>query len=154
MADNLKHCSKCGTGYPPDHYYTVTNKKTGSVYTYHYCRKCHYKKTKPIREQWAIDNPERLHKLQYKATRKHLDQQVAGVYMIQTSKGVYIGESDHVKFRISQHRSENQYGSMAGRKAKILQWHIIEEINDKKERLKREKYYIKLLQPVLNVHGR
>ncbi len=150
MANNIKHCSICGVGYPHEHYYTVTNKQ-GKTYTYNYCRKCHYQKTKPVRAQWVKDNPKRATKLQTKATRNYIDKMKAGVYLIQTDKGCYVGHSDHVKFRLIQHKSHTQFSVERTKNAKILHWVMLEEIDDVKKRKEREKYWIKKLEPTLNI---
>lgn len=150
MASNEKICSKCGVGYPHDHYYTITN-KYGKTYTYNYCRKCHYKITKSKREQWVKDNPKRATKLQTKATRNYIDKMKAGVYLIQTDKGCYVGHSDHVRFRIIQHKSHTQFSVERTKNAKILHWVILEEIDDLETRREREKYWIKKLEPTLNI---
>ena len=143
-------CSKCSKELTIDNYYTV-KAKNGSVYTYRYCKKCHYKVTKPIRKQWVKDHPEQALVLQTRATKHHLQKQVGGVYLIQTNKGLYVGSSDHIPYRISQHKTMKAFGVETTKNAKILTWSVLEEINDYELRLEREKYWIKKLQPELNI---
>lgn len=151
-----KECITCKETYPEGYFYTIyTNRKDGSIreYTYKYCKFCHYKKMKPKREQWAKDNPERINQLVNKAIKKWKDKQPAGIYLIQTDMGSYIGNSAHIPHRITQHTSSQQFG-VARKGAKILSWSIIEYIDDEDKRRKRERYWIKKLQPELNIYHR
>ena len=152
-----KQCTRCDKVLPATDYHTIyTKRKDGSTraYTYKYCKYCHYKATKPIRAQWVKDNPERINQLQYRATLKWLKKLKGGVYLIQTDKGLYVGASEHVKWRISQHRHANNFSVTKTKNAKILSWVMLEEIEDRELRMLREKVWIKLLQPELNVRNK
>tara|TARA_B100000902_G_scaffold389079_1_gene435654 strand:+ start:2472 stop:2936 length:465 start_codon:yes stop_codon:yes gene_type:complete len=147
--EQTQECNICGAVHPISHYYTITQ-KNGTLYTYKYCRTCHYKKTKPIREQWIVDNHERTMELQLKATMKHLSKQKGGVYLIKTNIGDYVGHSKHLKYRISQQNSFSQNLSVVKKGGKILGYEVLEYVEDREERKEREKYWIRKLKPALN----
>lgn len=152
-----KQCVTCKQSYPVGDYYTIyTKRANGTVreYTYKYCKYCHYEKMKPTRKKWEKENPERLTELINQAVKRWRHKQPAGVYIIQTNKGMYIGESDHIPFRITQHKSSKQFGVVKTKGAKILSWHVLETIEDVDKRRKREKYWIKKLQPELNIYNK
>jgi len=150
-----KECITCKQVYPEKDYYTIyTTRKDGSLreYTYKYCKYCHYDKMKPKREAWVKANPERTNELVNKAVKKWKSNLPAGIYMIQTDKGSYIGQSAHIQHRITQHMSSKQFGVVKTKHAKIISWNIIEYIDDETKRKKRERYWIKKLQPELNIN--
>lgn len=147
--EQTQECNKCGAVHPISHYYTITQ-KNGTLYTYKYCRTCHYKKTKPVRAQWVKDNHRRTMELQLKATTKHLNSQKGGVYLIKTDIGDYVGHSKHLKYRISQHNSYTQLATATAKGGKILSFEVLEYIEDRELRKEREKYWIRKLKPALN----
>jgi predicted GIY-YIG superfamily endonuclease len=110
--------------------------------------------TKPIRKKWVKENPDRIRQLQYKASMKWLKKLPGGVYLIQTDKGLYVGQSEHVKWRISQHKHSNQFSVTKTMNANILSWVMLEAIEDPDLRRERELYWIKKLQPELNTRGK
>lgn len=103
--------------------------------------------TKPARAEWVKDNKERAKELQRVASLEWRRRMPGGVYFIQTDKGSYIGQSDHVDFRLMQH----QYTNVDGKGAKVLDFYVIEQIDDRDKRLEREKYWIQKLKPDLNI---
>lgn len=141
-------CSRCNTSQPIDNYYVY--KKTGYIYTW--CKKCHYKITKPIREQWVNDYPDKARKITSKAMRDYVDRQIAGVYLMETTKGIYIGQAKSIPQRLSQHLSLKMRGPLADYGGEFISLTILEEVKDDEERKRRKMYYIDLIQPSLNKH--
>lgn len=144
-----QECNICGAVHPLDHYYTITQ-KNGKLYRYKYCRTCHYHKTIEPRKTFKKKYPKRLTKLQSQATRRHLDKQTAGVYLMETTLGLYVGHSSHIKFRISQHKNLTHPHSIVTKGGEVLNWVMLEEIDDYDLRREREKYWIRKLKPALN----
>lgn len=147
--EQTQECNICGAVHPIEHYYTITQ-KNGNFYRYKYCRTCHYHKTRPIRAKWSKENPERFDKLTYKAVRNHLDKQKSGIYLIKTDKGLYVGQSKHMKFRVSQQNTYKSPYSVRGKGGTILSWEVLEYVEDREKRKDREKYWIRKLKPALN----
>jgi len=145
-----QECNICGAEHPLDHYYTITQ-KNGNFYRYKYCRTCHYHKTREPRKNFAKKYPKRMMKLQSQATRRHLDNQTAGVYLMETTIGLYVGHSSHVKFRISQHNSDSHPHSLIHKGGELIRWILLEEVDDYELRREREKYWIRKLKPALNI---
>ena len=144
-----KICTKCNTELPITEYYTIVNKK-GRKYTYNYCRKCHYNKmTKHTAAKWRKHNPDRWKKDVHKAVRAWYSRMDKGVYLLITTKGLYVGATDKVRARIAQHRS-NFPGNVASKGAKILFWFILEKEANKKLRHEKEAKWIRRLNPSLN----
>jgi predicted GIY-YIG superfamily endonuclease len=146
-----KPCNKCGKDYPVDHYYHITNKKTGNVYVYNYCRKCHYEKTKGPAKKWRKNNPERWLQDVKKAQQAMFNRDNEGVYLLITTKGLYVGASDKIHHRVLQHTNSKFRGNVGAKGAKVLYHKILEYESDRDKRLKLEKYWIQKLQPELNV---
>tara|TARA_R110000796_G_scaffold28589_4_gene78037 strand:- start:598 stop:1104 length:507 start_codon:yes stop_codon:yes gene_type:complete len=146
-----KVCTKCNKNLAISEYYTITS-KYGSTYTYNYCKKCHYThSTKAIAKKWRKDNKERWHVDVKKATKAYHGRQSKGVYLLVTTKGLYIGATDKFESRIQQHRTSNFGGNMKFKGAKVLYATLVQEVNDRKERLEAEKRWIKKLRPSLNL---
>ena len=147
-----RQCSKCSEVKPIEEYYTIYNKKTNQKpYTYRYCKKCHYKMTKKNRQVWVKNNPKKAKKVVAKAMKYWRDRCTAGIYLIYTDIGRYIGSSDSIELRIAQHQSPNQRGGITQKGAKFLRYEILELEDRPKIRLRKEKKYIKTLQPELNI---
>jgi predicted GIY-YIG superfamily endonuclease len=147
-----KHCRVCKTDKPISDYYTIVNKKTGNVYTYNYCKKCHYSKyTKHTAKKWREENPERWLEDVNKATKEYWARQKKGVYLLVTDIGLYIGATDKFDSRVTQHKNKNFKGNVGYKGATIISTSLLEEINDRKLRLQRERYWIEKIQPELNV---
>lgn len=146
-----KICSKCGKEFPIDHYYTIKDKKTGEVkYRYNYCRADHYKMTKPIAKKWRKKNPEQWSKDVQKAQKAMFERDRKGVYLLITSKGLYVGSTDKYEHRIRQHRNNDFKGNCKYKGAFVFYATMLEEIDSRKKRLEREKYWINKLKPALN----
>ena len=142
-----KTCSKCNQVKPITDYYII--KKSGYVYTY--CKKCHYSKmTKHTAAKWRKDNPEQWRKDIHAAQRAYWKRQRSGVYLLVTDKGLYVGATDKIRSRVSQHASSNYPGNIKHKGAKLITWFVLEQQQNKKKRLAAEKKWIKRLQPVLN----
>lgn len=147
---STRTCSKCSNTKPISDYYTITNKKSGKVYTYNYCKFCHYHKaTKHTAKVWRENNPKKWIKDVQAAQKAMYARDKKGVYILVTTKGLYVGASSKVKSRVQQHRLKHP-GSVGYVGAKILFWWILKEESDKRKRLNFERKYIENLQPHLN----
>jgi len=145
-----KRCTKCSEVKSISEYYLAKNKKTGNQWHYNYCKACHYLMTKPNRVKWGSSNPEKLKKANNKAMRDYRDRHTAGVYLLHTTKGTYVGQSESIEWRTILHKY-NTGGNVGGKGAEILSYVILEEIENRAKRMEREKYYIRKLRPDLNV---
>lgn len=145
-------CTKCNASKPIDEYYTIITQRTGKEYTYRYCKKCHYSKmTKYTSKKWRIDNPDTWRALVNRTMHNYRGRQKAGVYCIFTLKGLYIGASKAITSRIGQHKTSPRGGNILNKGAKYLFHIILTEESDKDKRDAAERYWIKKLQPALNV---
>jgi len=145
-----KICTKCNKDLPLTEYYTIRNKNSKD-YTYLYCRKCHYSKmTKATSEKWRKENPKRWSEDVMKATKAMFKRHREGVYLIVSTKGLYIGSTDKYEHRIYQHRNSNFKGNVKYKGATVLYSTLLVEESDPVKRLKIEKKYIELLRPALN----
>lgn len=147
-----KVCSKCGKDLPLSEYYVIkangtTRKKD---YVYPYCKKDHYKMTKPIAKKWRKKYPKRWKEDVSKAQKAMFGRQREGVYMLVTTKGMYIGQTDKYEHRINQHRNNDFKGNVKHKGAKVLFHTLIVEESNRKRRLEIEKFWINLLKPALN----
>lgn len=142
---DTKVCTHCNKELPIDDYYLI--KKTG--YRYGYCKKCHYKKTKPIAKKWRKDNRKRWNKDVIKATKAMWSRDRKGVYLLVTTKGLYIGATNKLKARIQQHSSKTK-GNVGYYGAKVLFSFVLAYEDNKRKRLDLERKYIEKYQPKLN----
>lgn len=147
-----KICNKCNKEYPIKDYYTIKDKKTGAIkYTYNYCRFCHYHKmTKHVAKKWRKDNPRRWAKDVAKAQKAMWKRDKQGVYLLITSKGLYIGQTDKYQARVNQHRASSFKGNMKHKGAKVFYATLLVEEKDPVRRRALEKKWIKKLRPNLN----
>ena len=146
-----KICSKCSKDLPITEYYTIRNKNSKD-YTYTYCKKCHYSKmTKHTSKKWRKDNPKRWSEDVVKATKAMFERHREGVYLIVSTKGLYIGQTDKYEHRIYQHRNSNFKGNVKYKGAKVLFATLLVEEYDPVKRREIEKKYIQLLRPALNI---
>ena len=144
-----KICSKCDKDLPLDNYYTIINKR-GKRYTYTYCRQCHYQKmTKHTAAKWRKDNPKKWNKAVYKSLNAWYSRMDKGVYLLITTKGLYVGASDKIRARVMQHGG-NQPGNVGIIGAKVITWFVLEKETNRKKRFAKEKKWIKRLKPALN----
>ena len=144
-----KICSKCDKDLPLDNYYTILNKR-GKNYTYTYCRKCHYEKmTKHTSAKWRKDNPKKWRKAVHKSLYDWYGRMNKGVYLLITTKGLYVGASDKIRARVMQHNG-NQPGNVGAKGAKVITWFTLEKVSNRKERFAAEMKWIKRLRPALN----
>lgn len=151
-----KVCTKCGKEHPIEKYYTIKDKETGEVkYTYNYCSHCHYNKmTKATAKKWRKKNPKRWNEDVAKAQKAMFGRQREGVYMLVTTKGLYIGQTDKYEHRIHQHRNSKFKGNAKHKGAKVLFHMLIVEEYDRNRRREIEQFWINLLKPTLNkVHN-
>lgn len=150
---NSKICTKCNVDKPITEYYTIVT-KNNREYTYNYCKKCHYSKmTKHTSKKWRKQNPEQWKQDVKKAQQAMYDRDREGVYILITTKGLYVGKTDKYQHRVQQHRNNNFKGNVKAKGAKVLANFLLEEINDPKQRSIRERYWINKLKPALNRVG-
>jgi len=148
-------CSKCGIEKPISEYYTIKQKKQKD-YTYKYCSRCHYSKmTKKTSKRWREQNPKKWNKASLKAQHAFLNRQTQGVYLLFTTKGLYVGQTSHIRSRIYQHKTySNSKGNVGGKGAKVLSWMVLEKEENYYRRKLAEAKWIKRLNPALNkVHN-
>jgi len=145
-----KVCTKCNTEKPISDYYKIKY-KNGKDYTYTYCKKCHYyKMTKKTSKQWRTKNKDKWNKVALKAQRDYLNRQSSGVYLLFTTKGLYVGQTSHIRSRIYQHKNFSK-GNVGSKGAKVLSWIVLQYEDNYYERRKAEKKWIKRLNPALNI---
>lgn len=144
---NTKTCSKCNQDKPITDYYEI--KKSGYVYSY--CKKCHYEKmTKHTAAKWRVENKQRWIQDVSKAQKAYWNRQRKGVYLLVTTKGLYVGATDKIRSRVTQHLSSSYPGNINAKGAKLITWLVLEQQENKKKRLEAEKKWIKRLNPILN----
>tara|TARA_R110000796_G_scaffold18159_5_gene55189 strand:- start:1272 stop:1739 length:468 start_codon:yes stop_codon:yes gene_type:complete len=142
-----KICSECSKAKASDEYYVI--KKTG--YVYPYCKKCHYSKyTKHTSKRWREDSPKKWNKAVRKAQVAMFSRMRAGVYLLITTKGLYVGATDKYDHRLWQHRHSNFKGNMLNKNAKVLYATLLVEEKNREKRLQLEKEYIGRIRPALN----
>ena len=142
-----KICNKCNKNLPLDQYYVI--KKTG--YLYGYCKQCHYHKmTKATAKRWRKDNKDRWLIDVRKAQKAMWKRDKQGVYLLITSKGLYVGQTDKYQARINQHRNSEFPGNMKAKGAKVYYATLLIEEKNRDKRLKLEAKWIKKLRPNLN----
>lgn len=146
-----KTCTKCNETKPITDYYQVTNKKLGTTYRYNYCKKCHYKQSKPTQKKWREENPNRWYQLVRSAQKAYDERQPSGIYLITTKKGLYVGQTDSFGRRKKEHKLSSNKNSATYKGDGIISMVLIEEVPDRKLRQERETYWIQTLQPELNV---
>lgn len=147
-----KICSKCGKDLPLSEYYVIkangtTRKKD---YVYSYCKKDHYKMTKPTAKKWRAKYPKRWSEDVHKAQKAMFSRDRKGVYLLITSKGLYVGQTDKYEHRVKQHRNNNYKGNMKYKGATVFYATLLVEENNAKKRRELEKKWIKRLRPALN----
>ena len=62
------------------------------------------KATKHTAKKWREDNKEEWKQLSAEHGRRYRGKLQGGVYMVITDKGIYIGQTAHLRLRIKQHR--------------------------------------------------
>jgi len=107
--------------------------------------------TKHTSKKWRKDNPKRWSEDVVKATKAMFERHREGVYLIVSTKGLYIGQTDKYEHRIYQHRNSNFKGNVKYKGAKVLFATLLVEEYDPVKRREIEKKYIQLLRPALNI---
>jgi len=105
--------------------------------------------TKHTSAQWRKDNPKKWSKAAYKALYAWYGRMNKGVYLLITTKGLYVGASDKIRARVMQHNG-NQPGNVQAKGAKVITWFTLEKVSNRKERFAAEQKWIKRLRPALN----
>ena len=150
--EKSKICTKCNKDLPISDYYSINNKRQNKVYTYNYCKKCHYSKmTKKTSKKWRGENVEQWKQLSKANGTRWRGKLKGGVYIVVTNKGLYVGSSGQLRLRLAQHkRPYSKESVLWHHNAKYITSFVISESDDEQTRLDIEKYWIKLLQPALN----
>ncbi len=146
--EETKICKDCKKELPISEYYL--NKQKRGTYPYPRCKSCHKKKMTPIFNEWRKENREQWNKSMNSAVKAFKERSTAGIYLLHTDKGRYIGSSKHIQFRVHQHKDSTQKCIVSQMNCKILSYEILEEENDKERRLDLERYYVNELLPELN----
>lgn len=133
-----KVCTTCKLDKPLEEFYKHKKGKFGRNSR---CKKCSYKKR---REHWMENREKYVH-----SSKVHREKTDSGVYCIKASNGTYVGQSKNIQLRISNHKSiKNSLTPVES----IIEWKILEKVQDSRERLIREEYWIKKLKPTLNTN--
>lgn len=127
-------CSRCKKDKPLDQFYKSTYGKYGKTAQ---CKQC-------LKEK--VFRPYRKKGIERQNIDKFISKMTSGVYLVNAGNGTYIGQSKHIENRVYNHRSWNYNSPVEGYKS----FKVLEVVEDSKLRLKREKYWIKKLQPNLN----
>ena len=130
--DQGRECTKCGEYKPWSEYNKDKSKANGYNCQ---CRVCSHKYMKANRERHL------------KVLRDWRLRQPGGVYLITTREGRYVGQSNHMHARVIIHPSDKTSPCLG---KEVLEWEVLEYIEDSVLRLQREKYWIKKLDPELN----
>ena len=131
-----KVCTTCKVDKPLEEFFKNRNGKFGRNPS---CKECSYNNRK---QHWVKNRDKYV-----ESSRKHREKCTKGIYFIKASNGTYVGQSYAIELRISAHKSEKNYLTPID---KILEWEVLEEVQNKRERLNREKHWIKKLKPTLN----
>lgn len=131
-----KLCTKCKVDKPLEDFYRHRKGKFGRNPS---CKECSYKNRK---QHWVKNRDKYV-----LSSKKHRDKCTKGVYFIKATNGTYVGQSNTIELRIANHKSSKNKLTPV---EKIISWKILEEVENKKLRLKREDYWINKLNPTLN----
>lgn len=129
-----RNCKKCGEYKPYSYYY---KQKYGTNGYSSRCKMC-------IADYQRGEYKERC----YERSKKYVNSQDKGVYLIECKQGTYVGQSKHILSRIRDHRNPGNFITPV--RTKKFKWKILELVEDTNERLVREQYWIDKLQPNLN----
>lgn len=148
----MKWCSRC----EKDKVYSEFNKNKNSKDGLNsICKECnkrymkrynkdHSERLKPVFRQHYKDNVER-----YITNQKNWQSKSpAGVYLLTTREGRYIGQTGCVAKRVIEHKNSKESKCFG---KEVLSVEVLEVVSDKKERLQREQYWIDKLKPELNI---
>ena len=119
----MKECSKCKELKELNEFYPNKSMRLGVTSR---CKKCINANTVRLRQE-----------------------QQGGVYFIRAENGTYIGESKHLTVRFNAHRRNDYESKIRG---KILEYKVLEYVNEEQARKEREVYWISKLNPTLNKH--
>ena len=148
-----KQCKKCGETKAFKFFYKEKRNKDGLK---SYCKACsvnyatkwnkdNLKAFKINHKKYRSKNFEYMNKNVY----RWIDRCTKGVYFINATNGTYVGQSKAIERRVSEHnRSSNKNTNIK----EVVSYKVLEVIEDPIVRLKREKYWIKKLNPSLNTH--
>ena len=147
-----RECTKCFKFKPWSSY---NKSKSGKNGHYSQCKEC----TNTLNKKWrdkAIKDGYFVNYYKNNAEKiksivvKHLDNQPGGVYLISTTIGRYVGQSQNMTHRVCDHMIPSNFKSPVT-KENFIEWEVLEYIEDKEYRLQRERYYINKLKPELNL---
>jgi len=155
----LKQCTKCGETKAIKLFYKGKAYKDGYRSECKVCLKEYHKKhnqnphVRVYKAKHAMNWRSKNMDKYLTMHKHHVNKSGSGVYYILTDGGDYIGESKTIQARIYSHSvSTLQNNSLIAGNYKIISWKILEEVVPNKELLReREAYWIKKLNPSLNV---
>lgn len=131
-----KVCATCKVDKPLEDFHKHKNGKFGRNFR---CKKCAYEKR---RDHWVKNRDKYV-----ESSKLHRERTDSGIYFVKASNGTYVGQSKNIQLRIANHKSiKNTLSPVES----IIEWKILEKVQDSRERLVREEYWIKKLKPTLN----
>ena len=151
----VKTCTNCQETQDLSNFYKQKYGKFGHASV---CKKCMTKKYRVQRTLYRTNNIEKQReysKTYYYKNKDRLNQICKefvkslkpGVYFVKANNGTYIGQSKAMLRRKWDHdRDSNKLTPVD----KVLEFKILEVVEDKDLRLKREQYWIDKLKPTLN----
>ena len=132
----MKVCNTCEVEKPLEEFH---KHKSGKFGRNSRCKKCAYKKR---REHW-VNNRDKY----VESSKVHREKTDSGVYFIKASNGTYVGQSKNIQLRIANPRSAKTSLTAVDT---IIDWKILEQVQDQRQGFVREEYWIKELKPTLN----
>jgi DNA-dependent RNA polymerase auxiliary subunit epsilon len=162
-------CKKCGITKEVTEFYKKTE-EDGTIKYHKPCKEC---RTKHWKEKVDYNQNRLRSKIYYKENSENIIRvkneyyktTPAGVYQItnkETGEVLYIGESSKPTMRWNQHKTQmdlEKVNSPISKEIVLgninkenLHFELIEEVDDKKLRLEREKYWIGRLSPKFNMN--
>ena len=133
----LKQCTKCREVKAYEFFYKHSRGKEGLASRCKVCVKGYAKKHFQLNKDKYYQN-----------TKNFKSNCTPGVYIIHANNGTYIGESKQIEYRIQEHNVKDNILSPVD---KVISYEILEVVKDPILRKEREAYWIKKLNPSLNI---
>ena len=148
MSSISKICTKCKTEKSITEFSLQANGKYGVNSKCKECQKEYYYS----RHKVSLDNAKKYFYANQKEVlhkgKEYYKNLTPGVYLIETNFGEYVGQSQSIEHRVNFHKFDKK--SPVGNN--IKKWRILEIVEDRDLRLKRESYWISKLNPILNTY--